>query len=143
MLSASQNGLAFNNVHVVFKNDGAAGSETATYDTTNPADKTLTVHIPAGQTTAAQVVAAINAQGTFQATVDYRDESNSSKAGFGTVSATDFGQVTTGGTGQSLDTGSGLIISNGGQSVTLDTSGAKTVEDLLNLINGAGVGVVA
>src|SRR5262249_46832924 len=42
-----------------------------------------------------------------------------------------------------LDTGSGLIITNGGKSVTLDTSGADTVEDLLNLINGAGLGVVA
>ena len=33
------------------------------------------------------------------------------------------------------------ILTNGGQSVTLDISGAETVEDLLNLINGAELGL--
>ncbi len=37
----------------------------------------------------------------------------------------------------------GLVISNGAKSATVDLSGANTVEDLLNAINGAGVGVLA
>ena len=54
-----------------------------------------------------------------------------------------FGQITDGGSGEVLDLASGLIITNGGKTVTLDTSNVHTVEDLLNLINGADLGLVA
>ncbi len=143
VLSAAQNGAAFNDVRVVFANDGTAGSETATYDATNPANKTLTVHIQSGFSTATGVAAAINTEGTFQASVDYHDRTSTAAQGTGPVIANDFGQITAGGTGQALDTNAGLLISNGGKSATIDTSGAKTVEDLLNDINGAGLGLVA
>jgi flagellar hook-associated protein 3 FlgL len=45
--------------------------------------------------------------------------------------------------GGALDTTSGIIVTNGGNSVTLDISAAETVDDLLNLFNGAGLGLVA
>ncbi len=143
VLSAAQNGAAFNDVRVVFANDGTAGHETAAYDATDPLNKTLTVHIQSGFSTASGVAAAINADGTFQASIDYHDRTSAAAQGTGPVIANDFGQITAGGDKQALDTGAGLIISNGGKSATIDTSGAKTVEDLLNEINGAGLGLVA
>jgi flagellar hook-associated protein 3 FlgL len=42
-----------------------------------------------------------------------------------------------------LDLASGLQITNGGATYTIDTSGAKTVEDLLNLINQSPANAVA
>lgn len=45
--------------------------------------------------------------------------------------------------GGTLDTSSGIIVTNGGDSVTLDISAAETVDDLLNLFNGAGLGLLA
>ena len=51
--------------------------------------------------------------------------------------------TTAGGCGEVLDTDAGLILTNGGKTVTLDTSSAETVEDLLNLINGSGLGLAA
>ena len=45
--------------------------------------------------------------------------------------------------GGTLDMTSGIIVTNGGNSVTLDISAAETVDDLLNLFNGAGLGLLA
>jgi flagellin-like hook-associated protein FlgL len=45
--------------------------------------------------------------------------------------------------GGTLDTSSGIIVTNGGESVTLDISAAESVDDLLNLFNGAGLGLLA
>lgn len=45
--------------------------------------------------------------------------------------------------GAGIDLDSGIIISNGSQSVTLDLSGAETVQDIINAINNAGVFVHA
>ncbi|HJQ81955.1 MAG TPA: flagellin [Lacipirellulaceae bacterium] len=45
--------------------------------------------------------------------------------------------------GGALDTTSGIIVTNGGNSATLDISAAETVDDLLNLFNGAGLGLLA
>jgi flagellar hook-associated protein 3 len=142
-LTASKNGTPLNDVRVVFANDGTAGAETADYDASDPNNKTLTVHIQSGFSSAAQVATAINAEGTFQATADYHDQTSASQAGSGGVGATDFGQITAGGSGQALDSGAGLTITNGGKTATIDTSGATTVEGLLNLIDGAGLGMVA
>ncbi len=62
-LSATTAGTAYNNVNVTIANDAATGAETAAY---NSGTNTLTVHSNAASTTA-QVVAAINANGTFSA----------------------------------------------------------------------------
>ena len=64
-------------------------------------------------------------------------------AGTDTVDAGTFTDVTTGGSGEVLDTASGIILTNGDQSVTLDTSNLETVEQLLNAIEGSGLGLLA
>lgn len=139
-LTATVNGADLNGVRVVYAAGGVAGSEVATYDS---GTKTLTVQIQDGESTANDVIAAINAEGTFTATLDGRDTTSFDLAGTGNVNANDFGIVTDGGSGESLDTASGLVLTNGGETVTVDLNGAETVEDLLNSITGARVGLVA
>lgn len=140
LLTAGQNGDSLNGVTVRFVDGGTAGSETVTYD---GATKTLTVDVQAGFSTANQVIAAITAEGTFTAQADYRDASLSAQAGSNPVDVADFGVVTSGGSGEALDTASGLVLTNGGETVHLNISEAETVEDLLNLINDAGLGLAA
>jgi flagellar hook-associated protein 3 FlgL len=137
VLTANQNGTALNGVDVVYVNDVTAGNETATY-----AAGVLTVHIQAGVTTANQVADAINTEGTFTAVADYRDAATVSAAGTAAVLDDTFTDVTADGAGTSLDLGDGIILTNGDETVTLDLGTAETVEDLLNLINGAGVGMI-
>jgi flagellin-like hook-associated protein FlgL len=140
VLTAAQNGSDFEDVTVIFQPGGTAGSEDVNYDDFT---KTLTVTIADGSSTAKQVAAAITNQGTFTAVADYRDATSTTQAGSNAVSVVNFGVVTTGGSGEDLDIASGLVLTNGGTTVTLDISEAETVEDLLNLINGAGVGLLA
>lgn len=45
--------------------------------------------------------------------------------------------------GTGIDTTHGMTITDGGQSATIDLSGATDVEDLLNAIKGSGIGVTA
>lgn len=45
--------------------------------------------------------------------------------------------------GAGIDQADGLVLSNGGDSQTIDLSAAETVEDLLNALNGAGLYVSA
>jgi flagellin-like hook-associated protein FlgL len=106
------------------------------------AAKTLYVHVAAGQSTANNVVAAINAEGQFNAELDSLDTTNTTQAGTATVdlAAT---AVTTGGTGDTLDLASGITVVNGGDTHTLTFTGAETVEDLLNVINGSEAGLHA
>lgn len=143
VLTAGQNGAEFNDVRVRFVSGGVAGSEVVTYDDSNPLDKTLTVQVQAGFSTATQVAAAITLNGTFTAAVDYHDATSLAQSGTNPVDVADFGPLTSGGDGEVLAKDSGLIITNGGASVTLDTSSANSVEDLLNLINGSDLGLVA
>ncbi len=140
VLTANQNGAAYNGVTVNFVSGLPAGSEAATYDSNT---NTLTVQIEDGVSSAAQVAAAISAEGTFRAALDYRDATSSIQAGVNPVSVASFASVTSGGGGTTLDSTSGLILTNGGQSVKLDISGATTVEDLLNLVNGLDLGLKA
>jgi len=144
-LTANVNGVAFNDVDVVFVDGAVAGSESAVY---NSGARTLTVTIDDGNSTANQVAAAITGEGTFTATIDYRDATSSIQAGSAAISLggsppLTFADATIGGSGEVLDSVSGLHLTNGGKSVALDISGAQTVEDLLNLINGAGLSLVA
>lgn len=139
-ITASANGAAFNNATVVYATGAIAGSEVATY---NSGTNTLTVQIEDGQSIANDVIAAINAEGTFSAQLDGRDTTSGNLAGTGRVNIQGFGPVTNGGSGGPLDTASGLVLTNGGESVTLDISGAGTVEDLFNLISSSGLGLVA
>jgi len=140
LLTAVRNGAEFNDVVVEFVSGGVAGNEEVTF---NSVTKTLTVKVQAGVSTATQVAASISAEGTFTALVDSRDASSQAYAGSGQVEVANFGAITSGGSGEVLDTASGLMLTNGGKTVTLNTSSAQTVEDLLNLINGTGLGLLA
>ena len=140
VITAAQNGTDLNDVTVEFVAGGVAGSEVVSYDSFT---KTLTVQIEDGVSTGAQVAAAITADGRFNAAVDYRDATSTDQAGSGAVQVANFGIITSGGSGETLDTASGLILTNGGETVTLDVSAAETVDDLLNRIMGSRLGFVA
>jgi flagellin-like hook-associated protein FlgL len=113
-------------------------------DTTNSggAANTLYVYVATGRSTANQVAAAINAEGTFKAQLDTLDTTNSTLAGTGIVSLTATA-TTAGGSGTTLDQASGLRIVNGGSTHTITFAGATTVEDLLNKLNGSDADVFA
>lgn len=103
--------------------------------------KTLYVHIQPGETTANQVVATINTEGTFTARIDPADSTSLADAGTGkvTLSAT---ATTSGGSGDTLDK-TGIRVVNGGQTYEISFSGAENVNDLINIINGSEAGLLA
>lgn len=86
LLSATAEGAAYTSATVTLANTAATGAETASYDT---ATKTLTINKNANSTTA-QVISAINTDGTFSATT--------AGNGLGVYGATTSANVTTGGT---------------------------------------------
>ncbi len=103
---------------------------------------TLYLRVDPGVSTANQVIAAINTEGTFTAQLDPQDSSSLAAAGSGTVD-TDVSVVTSGGSGANLDTASGIQVVNGGETYTIETASAETVQDLLNLLNGSEAGLSA
>ncbi len=120
-----------------------AGSVHGNTGNTGGAARTLYVRIEAGKTTATQVSAAINAEGTFTATVDLNDSTSAGNAGSGVVSITPTAALTSGGAGESLDQASGLRIINGGKTYNVSFENAETVEDLLNILNMSEANVQA
>lgn len=106
--------------------------------------KTLYVFIQPGASTANGAIAAVNAEGTFTARLDASEVGNDGTGvlldAWSNPAATG---VTSGGTGRALDQASGLQIVNGGATHVIDVSTAVTVEDLLNILNGGGAGVLA
>lgn len=143
VITAKQNGAAYNGVAVNYVDGATVGSETASYDSfTN----TLTVNIAAGESTAAQVAAAINAESTvpFTAEADFRDQTSISSRGTGAVNAgTGLGVGVAGGVDGQLDVTSGLLVTNGSETYTIDISAAETVEDLLGVLNNPEYGLAA
>jgi flagellin-like hook-associated protein FlgL len=136
LIEAAANGAASNGIVIQFVNDAAAGAEYA-----DVIGSTLRVHIAAGESSANDVIEAINTQGAFTAGLDPSDTFNPELAGAGVVALTATA-TTSGGSGTTLSH-AGLVIENGGQSFTIDFTGAVTVEDLLNRLNGSGAGVYA
>ncbi len=104
--------------------------------------KTLYVRIDRGDTTANEVITAINAEGSFTASLDPNDSTTLSDAGTGVVnlSAT---ATTAGGSGSTLDLDSGIQIVNGGETHEITFEDAETINDLLNILNGSAAGVFA
>ena len=140
-ITAAANGASYNNLAIAIVGGGTLGSEAAVYDSNT---NTLTVTIQAGSSTAIQVAAAINAEGTIQAENDYRDALSTIQSGSGLVAVGTYANVTdSSGSGSSLDIASGLAITNGGDPFTVDTSTATTVENLLNLLNRNDSGLLA
>ena len=56
---------------------------------------------------------------------------------------TDVSVATSGGSGSNLDITSGIQVVNGGETFTIETASAETVQDLLNVLNGSGAGLSA
>jgi len=106
------------------------------------AAKTLYLRIDPGATTANDVVAAIEAEGTFTAKLDPADTTLTAIAGSGIVdlAAT---TVTSGGSGETLDKSSGIRVVNGGETFDITFENAENVNDLLNIINGSEAGLLA
>lgn len=103
---------------------------------------TLYVYVEDGRSTAGDVAAAINAEGTFRAAIDTLDMTTTLEAGGQTIpiNAT---ATTSGGSGASLDLASGVRVTNGGTTHTVTFEAAETVEDLLNVLNGSPAGLQA
>ena len=138
VITALQRGAAANGYTIQFVDSGAVSAGNETVDVTG---STITVDIQSGHSTAAQVVQALNNDpnfsALFQASADPDEPAGDQPI---SLSAT---SITAGGSGAEFDQTSGLQITNGGKTYTIDTSSANTVEDLLNIINGSGAGVLA
>ena len=95
-LTAAKAGAALNGVTISFVDDVAVtkGNETVVYDDSDPDNKTLTIHIDAGQTDANDVVSAIN--GDAIAGVVFSAGLATGSTGAGIISTSDSG-VTSGG----------------------------------------------
>ncbi|MBX3432745.1 MAG: hypothetical protein KF847_05460 [Pirellulales bacterium] len=106
------------------------------------AAKTLYVYVENGRSTASHVAAAINAEGTFTASIDARDSQNLASAGVGVVSLAATA-TTAAGSGTTFDKASGIRVVNSGQTFDLDFSLAETVDELLNILNGSDAGLLA
>lgn len=149
IVQAGTPGAELNDVKIIFQDDPAVtvGNETVTYDDSDPANKTLIIGIDAGMTQIHNVTTAIHKgfeQGSlpFDAWLDPLDTTK----GTAIVDPTPVGgyeAITGGGSGTPFDKGAGIQITNGGKTYTLDFSEAETIEDVLNMINGAGAGVLA
>jgi flagellin-like hook-associated protein FlgL len=142
VVTARANGAAYNNLTIEVVDGAIAGAESAVY---TPGTNTLTVTISAGNTTAATVAATINAAGLpFEVQTDYRDATSSALQGAGLVPVGVYtGTTGAQGAGRSLDLASGLRVSNGSSSVVVNTGSARTVEDVLNLLNEPSLGLQA
>ncbi|UCE37498.1 MAG: hypothetical protein JSW00_18920 [Thermoplasmata archaeon] len=68
-IKATMTGSEFNEVVFIFENRVTAGEESAFFDKTNPSHPVMRIAVEDGITTASQVAAAIDAEGTFDVTV--------------------------------------------------------------------------
>jgi len=102
-LTADNTGGTYDDISVVFVDDAGvtAGAETVTYDDSDPQNKTLTVRIDAGNSSAANVIAAINTDPTIGGL--FTADNGSGSDGTGLVDVSDTG-VTSGGVQQSTAT---------------------------------------
>jgi flagellar hook-associated protein 3 FlgL len=119
-----------------------AGVITGNTGNSGGAANTLYVRIQDGATTANQVIAAINAEGTFTATSDLNDATSAADAGTEVIDIAATG-TTSGGSGTTLDQASGLRIVNGGEVHEVTFENAETLEDLLNVLNRPEYGLQA
>ena len=140
--AATADGKPLNGVRVSFVHDPLVvpGEETVVYDGAN----SLVVHIADGYSRAHQVVAAINrAQAAGEIPFTARlDPLDSRYGGRGVVNVGAYAD-TAYGSGEDFDRVGGLQIVNQSGTYSVSFTLARTVEDLLNTLNGAGAGVYA
>lgn len=141
--SDNGNGESFNLAASV--NVASAGTVGNTGNTGGDID-TYFVQVASGTTTADDLIRALNNNtkfaNDFTASIDPKDTTAEFLTASGTVSTSVIGE-TAGGTGTTFDAKSGIQIQNGSVITTLDFSEVETVEDLLNVFNGSGAGLVA
>src|SRR5690606_21135239 len=125
----------FNGYSVTLVGGGTVGNETVVYDANA---KTITVTIEEGVSTAAHVVEAIN---TSAAGIDFT--ARLAHGHHGTAAVAAMSATTAGGSGEEFDQHSGIQVVNGGHTHTISFSTARTVEDLLNILNGSEAGLLA
>jgi flagellar hook-associated protein 3 FlgL len=119
-----------------------AGVVTGNTGNSGGAANTLYVRIQDGVTTANQVIAAINTEGTFTATADLSDSTSAADAGTGVIDIAATG-TTSGGSGTTLNQAAGLRIVNGGEVHEITFENAETLEDLFNVLNRPEYGLQA
>lgn len=140
IFSADEIGDEANGIQVVIQNTVlAAGNETAVWDETT---RTLTIGIAEGQTTASQVVTAVNASAA--PLTASTDPIEGTKAGRGLVAPTNPANPVTlsGGSGEAFDR-TGLQIINNGETHNISFATAETLQDVLNILNASEAGVRA
>ncbi len=140
IVEAQLRGGEWNGFSVQFAVDDppiAPGNEYVSYDEDA---RSITVHVAAGQTRARDVVAAINDAGIpFTARLDPLDAVDD---GRGFIDPAAHGE-TAWGAGEEFDQDSGVSVQNAGGWQTVSFAAAERVEDLLNLLNDAGIGLKA
>jgi flagellar hook-associated protein 3 FlgL len=142
LITADNHGSAYNGftINLIDDHTVTVGSEKVNYDSVG---KTITVDIASGLSTANDVVKALNNNAAFAVNFTASlDSAESANDGSGTLDTTPTA-TTAGGSGANFDAASGLQITNGGQTYTIDTSNDHTVEDLLNTLNGSPAGLLA
>lgn len=142
LIQAKNHGAAYNGFTIKLIDDHTVtvGQEQVAYDSVA---KTITVNIASGLSTAKNVVQALNNDVAFSADFTAAlDPAELSNDGSGALDTTPTA-VTALGSGANFDKASGLQITNGGQTYTIDTSGDQTVEDLLNTLNGSPADLLA
>ncbi len=123
---------------IVFMDDAMAGGEFVNWDGT-----TMTIHVDIGSTNAQDVVNAVQAAGTpITCRVDPIDKVNDGMGLIGVTPGVVLG-TTSDGSGTAFDLASGLQITNGGAAHTISFTGAETIEDMFNMLNGSDAGVLA
>ncbi len=141
--SDNGNGESFNLAASV--NIASAGTIGNTGNTGGEVD-TYFVQVASGTTTANDLIRALNNNAKFSseftAEIDPKDTTADFLTASGTVSTSVIGE-TTGGSGTTFDKNSGIQIQNGDEITTLTFEDVETVEDLLNVFNGSGAGLVA
>lgn len=142
-ITAAENGTTYNDLTINLVAGATPGAESLSYSTGPPPE--LTVTFAENSTKAEDVVDLINNDPSvpLEATVDHYGASPAGSGGQGFVTQQTIGNATAGGVGASLDLDTGLRITNGAGEVAIDTSGAETIEDLLNILNQPEYGLLA
>ena len=141
VIQAKNHGAALNGfaINLIDDHTVTAGSEQVAYDSVG---KTITVNIASGLSTAKDVVQALNSNAAFAADFTAAlDPAQAKNDGSGALDTTPTA-TTAGGSGVNFDS-TGLQITNGGQTYTIDTSGDRTIQDLLNSLNGSPASLLA
>ena len=121
---------------VVFGNTGNSGGDS----------KTIFVRIAPGETTANDVMTAIQNNTTITDLFDVKHEAKDAltarQTGIGLVDVNAY-VLLTGGSGTDLDQESGVLVRNGGKEYIISIDHAGTLEDVLNAFNGSPAGLFA